>query len=113
MDRGDIDLTIRTAASITFKNVVKRCWETDEKISPQDRQQVKVHIVKERFFIKNKKKPLRVIFKRFFAYDRKILFIQGQMRSKIAKKDKGQFDTILFNYSYKSFHQSRLNLNFF
>merc|ERR1719419_486210 len=46
MDRGDIDLTIRTAASITFKNVVKGCWETDEKISPQDRQQVKVHIVK-------------------------------------------------------------------
>ena len=46
IDRANVDLTIRTAASITFKNVVKRCWESDEKINEADRQQVKVHIVK-------------------------------------------------------------------
>jgi exportin-2 (importin alpha re-exporter) len=46
MDKNNVDLTIRTAASITFKNVVKRCWESDENISPQDRKQVKQHIVK-------------------------------------------------------------------
>lgn len=46
IDRATIDLTIRTAAAITFKNVVKRCWESDEKISEADRTQVKAHIVK-------------------------------------------------------------------
>lgn len=46
IDKATVDLTIRTAAAITFKNVVKRCWESDEKINEEDRRQVKVHIVK-------------------------------------------------------------------
>lgn len=46
IDRGEIEITIRTAAAITFKNVVKRCWDSGDKISESDRQQVKVHIVK-------------------------------------------------------------------
>ena len=37
---------VRSSASITFKNMVKRCWESDEKINEQDRNQVKMHIVK-------------------------------------------------------------------
>lgn len=45
MDRADTDLTIRTAAAITLKNVVKRCWEQNDKLSEDDRATVKKHIV--------------------------------------------------------------------
>jgi len=46
VERDSMDLTVRSSASITFKNMVKRCWESDEKINEQDRNQVKMHIVK-------------------------------------------------------------------
>ena len=45
MDRADTELTIRTAAAITLKNVVKRCWEQSDKLSEDDRATVKKHIV--------------------------------------------------------------------
>ena len=45
MDRADTELTVRTAAAITLKNVVKRCWDQTDKLSEDDRSAVKTHIV--------------------------------------------------------------------
>lgn len=60
MDRADTDLTIRTAAAITLKNVVKRCWDQTDKLSEDDRSAVKTHIVEVN------RAPL-IIFSCFFS----------------------------------------------
>ena len=49
IERASMDVTVRTAASITFKNMVKRRWESEDVISSQDRAQVKAHIIQVRF----------------------------------------------------------------
>ena len=51
-----MDITVRTAASITFKNMVKRRWESEDVISSQDRAQVKAHIIQ--VYLKLSKKNL-------------------------------------------------------
>ena len=49
MDKDGVDLTLRTAGAVTFKNYIKRNWKVDEdavdKIHHSDRETVKQFII--------------------------------------------------------------------